>query len=335
MQQHFNYSLKEYNTFGFDASCDRICFIETEEDLADLLPIQEPVFILGGGSNVLFAKDISKVILKPTMSNMLVIEENDDWLIVQVGAGKVWHDFVEWAVNNNYGGIENLSLIPGTVGAAPIQNIGAYGVEIEEVFVGLHAYKLSSGTKEYFPKDICAFGYRDSIFKQEMKGKYLVTDVQFKLTKQNHKLVYSYKPLKELLQKSDAELSVKEISNAVISIRQSKLPDPKVIGNAGSFFKNPIVDRSVFEKLSETHPNAPSYSVSDSEVKIPAAWLIDQLGWKGHTVGDVGVHEKHALVLVNYGNGKGTQIIDLAKKITTSVKETFDIDLEKEVQLIL
>ncbi len=335
MQQHFNYSLKEYNTFGFDASCDRICFIEQEEDLEDLLPIQESVFILGGGSNVLFAKDISKVILKPTMSEILVIEENDDWLIVQVGAGKVWHEFVEWCVNNNYGGVENLSFIPGTVGAAPIQNIGAYGVELEQIFVGLHAYQLSSGNKEYFTKEVCAFGYRDSIFKQKLKGKYLVTDVQFKLTKHNHTLEYSYKPLQEFISASNQEPSVKGISEAVISIRQSKLPDPKEIGNAGSFFKNPIVDKSVFEKIKESHPNVPSYSVNETKVKIPAAWLIDQLGWKGHTVGDVGVHKKHALVLVNYGEGKGTDIVVLAKKITTSVKEKFQINLEREVQLVL
>ncbi len=335
MQQHFNYSLKEYNTFGFDASCDRICFIEQEEDLEDLLPIQESVFILGGGSNVLFAKDISKVILKPTMSEILVIEENDDWLIVQVGAGKVWHEFVEWCVNNNYGGVENLSFIPGTVGAAPIQNIGAYGVELEQIFVGLHAYQLSSGNKEYFTKEVCAFGYRDSIFKQKLKGKYLVTDVQFKLTKHNHTLEYSYKPLQEFISASNQEPSVKGISEAVISIRQSKLPDPKEIGNAGSFFKNPIVDKSVFEKIKESHPNVPSYPVNETKVKIPAAWLIDQLGWKGHTVGDVGVHKKHALVLVNYGEGKGTDIVVLAKKITTSVKEKFQINLEREVQLVL
>lgn len=335
MQQHFNYSLKEYNTFGFDASCDRICFIEQEEDLKELLPIQESVFILGGGSNVLFAKDISKVILKPTMSDMLVIEEDEDWIIIQVGAGKVWHEFVEWCVNNNYGGIENLSLIPGTVGAAPIQNIGAYGVELEEIFVGLHAFQLSSGKKEYFTKEACEFGYRDSIFKKKLKGKYLVTDVQFKLTKQNHKLEYSYKPLQESLAAVNKEPTIKDISEAVVSIRQSKLPDPKQIGNAGSFFKNPIVDMTLYEKIKEIHPTIPFYPIDDATVKIPAAWLIDQMGWKGHTVGDVGVHKKHALVLVNYGDGKGTDIVGLAKKISTSVKDKFQIDLEREVQLVL
>jgi len=309
--------------------------MEDEKDIAELLPIQEPVFILGGGSNVLFAKDISRVILKPTMSDMLVIEETDDWIIVQVGGGMVWHEFVEWCVNNDYGGAENLSLIPGSVGASPIQNIGAYGIELEQIFVGLHAYQLSSGKKEYFTKDVCAFGYRDSIFKNKLKDKYLVTDVQFKLTKRNHKLEYKYKPLEELLAIQTAQPGIKDVSDAVISIRKSKLPDPKDIGNAGSFFKNPIIDRTVFEKLKESFTDIPSYPTDDNKVKVPAGWLIDQLGWKGHTIGDVGVHKNHALVLVNYGKGRGVDIVSLAKEITKSVSDKFQIELEREVQVVL
>ena len=336
MQQHFHFSLKDYNSFGFDTSCNRICFVDNEEDLQKLLPIDDPVFVLGGGSNVLFVKDIERLVIKPALTKIEIIEETPDWLVVQVGAGKNWHEFVKWCIENDYGGVENLSLIPGTVGAAPIQNIGAYGVELEQVFVGLHAYRLSSGTKEYFTKEVCGFGYRDSVFKQSLKGRYIITGVQFKLTKRNHNLEYSYKPLSNFLDNAGiTEPGVKDISEAVIAIRQSKLPDPVDIGNAGSFFKNPIIGATVYDELKKQYPTMPSYPVNDDSVKVPAAWLIDQLGWKGYTSNDIGVHKEHALVLVNYGDGKATDIVKLSKTIMESVKEKFNIQLEREVQLIL
>ncbi len=335
MQQHKHFSLKDYNSFGFDSTCNKICFIEHEDDLHQILPIEEDVFILGGGSNVLLVNDIDRLVIKPTLADILIIEETPDSIIVQVGAGMVWHEFVKWCVAKDYGGIENLSLIPGTVGAAPIQNIGAYGVELEQVFVGLHAYHLSSGSKEYFTKEVCAFGYRDSIFKQELKGRYIITDVQFELTKGSHHLEYSYKPLTNLLINSGiSEPSIKDISDAVIAIRQSKLPDPVEIGNAGSFFKNPIIQASAYDELKKQYPEIPSYPISEDTVKVPAAWLIDQLGWKGHTNEAIGVHKDHALVLVNYGDGNAADIVTLSKSIMESVKEHFNIQLEREVQLI-
>ena len=254
---------------------------------------------------------------------------------MKVNAGENWHEFVMWCVRQNYGGIENLALIPGNVGTSPIQNIGAYGVELKDVFVSCEAIHIESQELKTFTKDDCKFGYRESIFKQELKGQYIITSVNFELTKVNHKLHMDYGSIKEQLETSNIiKPTIKDISDAVIVIRQSKLPDPKEIGNSGSFFKNPIIPISHFEKLKENFPEIPSYRVSDEAIKVPAGWLIEKAGFKGKRFNNYGVHNKQALVLVNYDNAKGSDIYELAKLIQQTVKRIFDISIETEVNII-
>jgi UDP-N-acetylmuramate dehydrogenase len=294
--------------------------------------LNNPRIILGGGSNVLFTKDFEGLVLINEIKGINVKHETEDEVIVQVGAGENWHGFVLYAIEKGWGGIENLSLIPGSVGASPMQNIGAYGVEIKDVFFELEAMDIRTGEIKYFDKDACDFGYRESVFKKSAKDQFFITRVTYKLTKRNHKLNTSYGAIEAELEQAGVQPSIKSISDAVVSIRKSKLPDPKEIGNAGSFFKNPVIEEAQFQKLQKSFPDMVNYP-SDSGVKIAAGWLIDQLGWKGKTFENYGVHKNQALVLVNYGGAEGEQIWDLSQQIIDAVKEKYDIQLEREVNI--
>ena len=322
------------NTFGIDVSCNRLISIKTEDDLQDFLPIpHQDVKVLGGGSNILLTGDINQTVLLNQISGIKILQEKEHYVLVEVGGGHNWHDFVMWAVSNGYGGIENLSLIPGTVGAAPIQNIGAYGVEQSEVFVSLTMYELSTGKDHILHEEDCKFGYRDSIFKGPLKGKCIITSVRYKLTKE-HQLRTDYGAIrKKLAEKMITYPTIRDVSEMVIEIRQSKLPDPVVLGNSGSFFKNPIVPKSKYEQLIQLFPEMPSYAVDEETIKIPAGWLIEQTGWKGKRIGDAGTYEKQALVLVNHGNATGAQLWDFAQMIIHEVEENFGIMLIPEVNI--
>jgi UDP-N-acetylmuramate dehydrogenase len=291
--------------------------------------------ILGGGSNILFLKNYQGLIIRNAIEGIEILSRKDNQVVVEVGGGVIWHDFVCWALSHNFGGLENLSLIPGTVGAAPIQNIGAYGVEFDAVFHSLTAVNLDTGITRRFNKEDCGFGYRNSIFKESLKDKYLITRVQIKLSTDHHKLCLDYGDIIKTLSEWEIDHpTIRDVSDAVIAIRSSKLPDPKIIGNAGSFFKNPLIDTSDYEALLGPYPDMPCYPSKPGMVKIPAAWLIEQAGWKGFRKGDAGVYEKHALVLVNHGNATGEEMHQLAEGIKASILEIFNISLESEVNWV-
>ncbi len=333
-----NTSLKPYNTFGIEATAKLYCEITSEDDLLSILNNQtyanEPRLIIGGGSNILLTKNFDGLAIKNNIKGILKYNEDNDNIWVKVGAGVNWHQFVMHAIKNNWGGVENLSLIPGTVGAAPMQNIGAYGVEIKSVFESLDAIDLKDGTSRRFSNDECEFGYRESVFKHKFKGKYVITSVTLKLTKK-HKYNVSYGAIKSTLEAMEVnQLSIQAISEAVIKIRQEKLPDPAEIGNAGSFFKNPSIEAGQFDVLKTNYPAIPGYALDDDKVKVPAGWLIEQCGWKGKVLGNIGVHKNQALVLVNYGDGNGEEIRRLALDIQHSVKQKFDIHIKPEVNII-
>lgn len=333
-----NYSLKEHQTFHLDVRTQLKASIASAEDLSELYNTNKyktvKKMILGGGSNVLFTRNFLGMVVKMEIPGVEVVQDGSESVIVSFGAGESWHQSVLWAVENGLGGIENLSLIPGTVGAAPMQNIGAYGVEIKDVFHSLEAYEVKTGKIVRFYNEDCKFGYRYSVFKGARKNNYIITKVFLRLSK---KPVFniSYGNLKETLEAMGVEqLSLKAVSQAVINIRQSKLPDPAEIGNAGSFFKNPIVESDYFDSLRAAFDRIPGYKVDDNSTKIPAAWLIDQCGWKGHRRGAIGVHDKQPLVLVNHGGGKGQDIVNLSKDIQKSVYSKFGVELETEVNII-
>ena len=333
-----NYSLRHLNTFGLDVSTQQYVRVETVDDLKEIYLGSKyrtiKKMILGGGSNVLFTRNWLGLIVHMTIPGIEVINESEDQVQVGIGAGESWHQFVLWAVKNGFGGVENLSLIPGTVGAAPMQNIGAYGVEIKDVFHSLEALELKTGKIVRFYKEDCSFGYRYSIFKGEQKGNYIITKVYFTLSKQPN-LNTSYGAINQVLtEKGITSPTIKDVSQAVIEIRQSKLPDPAEIGNAGSFFKNPVIEKAHFEALEALYPEIPHYTISENEEKIPAAWLIEKCGWKGYRDGEIGVHDKQALVLVNYGGGKGMDIRKLSMEIMRTVNKEFQIDLEPEVNMV-
>ncbi|GGK59382.1 MULTISPECIES: UDP-N-acetylmuramate dehydrogenase [Flavobacteriaceae] len=328
-----NISLKKYNTFGINANAKRFIEINSVPELKEILEQEKDVFLIGGGSNMLLTSDIEKLVIHLNLKGIIINDLNNDNVLVTAEAGENWHDFVIWCISQNYGGIENLSLIPGNVGTSPIQNIGAYGVEIKDTFHQLEAIEIATGNKSVFNKDDCNFGYRNSVFKNELKGKYIITNVTFKLTKKNHKTNISYGAIKEVL-KNIKKPTLKDISDAIIAIRQSKLPDPEEIGNSGSFFKNPVIDIDLFKKIQKKYSNIPNYVISSTEIKVPAGWLIEQCGFKGKRFGETGVHEKQALVLVNYGNATGKEVFKLAKKIQQTVLEKFAIPLEIEVNVI-
>lgn len=339
MQIQENVSLQPYNTFGLEASAKHFVEIETQEELVDFLlnePLaKENLLPLGGGSNILLTQDYEGTVLKLSLQGKTVLKEKGGFTFVEVASGENWHDFVLWAIDQNLGGIENMSLIPGNVGTAPIQNIGAYGVEQKDSFVSLTAVEIESGQVHHFTNEACEFGYRDSVFKRHLKGKFIITKVVFKLTNTNHLLKTSYGAIQaELKSKGIETPSIKEVSDAVIAIRQSKLPDPKEIGNSGSFFKNPVISNEKFEVLKSKFPEVSAYPNGENHTKVAAGWLIEQAGLKGLRRGPIGVHEKQALVLVNYGGGKGKDIQQLSSDIQQKVKEIFDISLEAEVNIL-
>jgi len=330
-----NVSLKPYNTFGVDVSASYFVKANTLEKILYAINFasynQLPIFIIGGGSNMLLTKNLNGVMVNPFIQGLTLTEETDSNAILKVGAGMTWDALVNIAVDHGWGGIENLSNIPGSVGAAPIQNIGAYGVEAKDAIFKVEAIEIKTRKSLEFSNSECRFGYRDSIFKQELKGKVIVTHVWFKLSKKpEYQLAYGN--LKEEVEKLGG-VSLKNIRQAVINIRSAKLPDPAVIGNAGSFFKNPVVEDVPFQKIQQDYPDVPHFSVSESHVKIPAGWLIEQCGWKGKRVGSCGVHDKQALVLVNYGGATGEEILTLARSIQQSVYDRFHINLDMEVNI--
>lgn len=333
-----NISLKPYNTFGLDATTKFFAEVNSVEELRTIL--QNPDYLLveklflGGGSNILLTKDFAGLVVKINIKGIQKIDEDNTHIIIQAGAGEVWHDLVMYCVDNQYAGMENLSLIPGTVGAAPMQNIGAYGVEIKDIFEELQALNLETLAIETFKLTDCHFGYRESVFKHEFKGKYVITSVTFKLSKEPIFKI-SYGDIQKTLEEMGIkDLNIKAISEAVIHIRKSKLPDPAEIGNSGSFFKNPEIPKTQYDTLKEKFENIPSYPINESTVKIPAGWLIEQAGWKGFRDGRIGVHARQALVLVNYGGGTGEQIRALSEKIQASVQEKFGISLSAEVNFV-
>ena len=331
-----NISLKPYNTFGIDVNAKHFVSISTVEELKIVLSdkTHRNYFLIGGGSNMLLTKDVEDIVIHLNLRGIKVTSDSKDGIEASVSAGENWHEFVLWALNNNYGGIENLSLIPGNVGTAPIQNIGAYGVELKDVFVKCKALHIASNTIKTFNKEDCEFDYRNSIFKQNLKGQYIILNVTFKLSKTKHDLKMSYGAIKNELDSIGIEKpTIRDVSNAVIAIRSSKLPDPKHIGNSGSFFKNPIISKSQYESLLTNFTDMPCYTVSKELVKIPAGWLIEHLGFKGKRFDNYGVHKNQALVLVNYGDADGSDIHQLALLIQNTVKRIFNINLEAEVNI--
>ena len=330
-----NFSLKDYNTFNIDAKSDKFISINSEGELIDFLSQhkgEENIFFLGGGSNVLFSKDYNGTIIHISIKGKRIIEELDDKIIIEVSSGENWHDFVKWSIDNNYGGIENLSLIPGNVGAAPIQNIGAYGVELKDVFDSCRVLSIDSNEIKIFNKEECDFNYRSSVFKSSQKNKYVILSIRLKLTKEPHSYNLSYDSLRERF--NDKEINLSNISEEIVKIRESKLPDPKKIGNCGSFFKNPFIESEKLDILLEKYPKLPYNKIENGLYKIPAAWLIEKMGFKNKSLGDAGVYINQPLVIVNNGNASGSDILNFANSIKNSVKENFNIDLEEEVNII-
>lgn len=333
-----NISLKPYNTFGIEAKAREFVDVATQEELILLCQVfnlvERKILVLGGGSNILLSGDFDGMVIKNSIKGITVVKEDDNHVWVKAMAGEVWHDFVMWCIDHNLAGVENLSLIPGCVGAAPMQNIGAYGAEIKQVFDRLEAVELLTGHVVIFTNDQCKFGYRESIFKNEAKGKYIITAVVFKLSK-NPQFNTTYGAIQQTLDEMGiSNLSIKAISDAVIHIRKSKLPDPAVLGNAGSFFKNPEVDKSVYDQLKSQYPTLVGYPTAGNRVKLAAGWLIEQCGWKGKVAGNTGSHKDQALVLVNYGNATGNEIYALALSIQASVKEKFGVEIVPEVNVV-
>ncbi len=333
-----NQSLLKYNTFNVDvksryfSECSTVSEIKETIELSkkeNLLPL-----ILGSGSNILFTKDYDGIIIKNNIQGFKIIDETDEHILVKCGAGEIWDDLVNYCVERNYGGVENLSLIPGTVGAAPIQNIGAYGVELKDAFYSLSGIFLEDLEEKTFYENDCNFGYRYSIFKEELKNKFVVTELILKLSK-NPAINIEYLSLKNAAKKINSkELTVKKVSELVTQIRRSKLPDTNIIGNAGSFFKNPVVDQKTANKIKSEFVDAIQYQIDNNQYKIPAGWLIEKCGLKGMRAGDTGTYEKQALVLVNHGKASGKEIYKLAEYISKQVYSNFNINLETEVNII-
>ncbi len=331
-----NFSLLNYNTFGIDARAAWFIEYDSKEELKQALGLElvksNRWLHIGGGSNLLFLKDFDGVILHSNIQGIARVEEDEQSVTVEVGAGVIWDDFVDVAVLNGWGGVENLSLIPGETGASAVQNIGAYGVEVKDVIVQVKTVETETGIENVFSNEECRYGYRDSIFKNELRNRIIVTSVVFRLDKQPvYKLDYQH--LEDEVKRRGA-ISLNSIRSTIVAVRQSKLPDPKDYGNAGSFFMNPVVPKLHFEQLKATYPEMPHYYISEAEEKIPAAWLIDRCGWKGRQVGNAGVHDKQALVLVNKGGATGEEIVHLAGEIQKSVKEKFGVELKPEVNYI-
>lgn len=332
-----NFSLKKYNTFGIEAKAKQFVAVHSVSELKTILQLHQNdrKFILGGGSNMLLTKDIDALVIHIDLKGKRIVKEDTDYVWVESQAGENWHEFVLWTINQDFGGLENMSLIPGNVGTTPVQNIGAYGAEIKDTFVSCEALKITTQEIKTFTKSECNFGYRESVFKNEVKDQYIITSVVFKLTKHNHKINISYGDItSELAKNHIVAPTLKEVSDAVIAIRQSKLPNPAELGNSGSFFKNPIILKTDFEKIHQKFPEMKYYEVSETEVKVPAGWLIEQSGFKGKRFGDAGIHKNQALVLVNYGNATGQEILNVSKNIQETIFKTFGIHIEAEVNVI-
>jgi len=337
MKIQTNFSLKNYNTFGIEAKAKQFVAVHNTTELQSILEKNrlEKKFILGGGSNMLLTQDIDALVIHVDLKGKRIIREDDDFVWVESQVGENWHEFVLWTIDQNFGGLENMSLIPGNVGTTPVQNIGAYGTEIKDTFFSCEAMTIENQKMRTFTKAECHFGYRESIFKNEAKDQYIITSVIFKLTKRNHKINISYGDISGELAKNNITIpTLKDVSNAVIAIRQSKLPDPKELGNSGSFFKNPILLKKDFEKIHLQFPEMKYYEISESEVKVPAGWLIEQAGFKGKRFGDAGIHKNQALVLVNYGNATGKEILDVSKNIQETIFRIFGIHIDAEVNVI-
>lgn len=332
-----NFNLKSFNTFGISVNAKFFALLEKEEDLIDIL--NSPEFknnlklFLGGGSNILFVKDFNGMVILNKLKGIEIIEEDENFALIRSMAGELWNDLVMFTVNKGYWGLENLTLIPGTVGASPVQNIGAYGVELKDTIESVEAYNTETGEKRIFSKDECEFGYRTSVFKTTLQGKYFISSITLKLKKHGNKNV-EYRVLKDYLHENNISItSPRDISDAVIAIRKSKLPDPSFLGNAGSFFKNVYIDEKKKKELLEKHGDMPIFTEGEN-IKIPSGWLIEKCGWKGKKIGNVGVHEKQALILVNYGNATGQEVKDFSEQIINSVNDKFGLILEREVNLI-
>lgn len=332
-----NVSLKKYNTFGIDVQAKSLYRVRSVRGLVNLLTVNElPVFILGGGSNILLTKDVEALILKNELRGKSIIGQSGDTVKTAVRSGENWHRFVLWCLQNDLAGVENLSLIPGTVGAAPIQNIGAYGVELKDIFAGLTAVNLQTGNIRFFSPEECAFGYRDSVFKNELKGQYFITKVFLNLRPVDRADIKTdYGDIRRILnEKGISSPTPRQVSEAVVDIRRSKLPDPRKLGNSGSFFKNPVVRTNDFQKLQSDYPDIVYYPLPDGRIKIPAGWLIEHAGWKGKRIGNTGSHARQALVLVNYGNATGAEVKKLSDDIIESVHKKYGIKLEREVNIL-
>lgn len=329
-----NVSLKKYNTFGIEVLAKKFAMFSNQEEAGELLSEnQGALLVLGGGSNLLFTKNYDGLVLKNDIGGIEVVEENDDFVYLKAGAGINWHQFVMYCIDHNLGGVENLSLIPGNVGASPMQNIGAYGVEIKEVFHQLEAMHIKDQSLHKFNLKDCEFGYRESVFKKKYKGEFVILSVSYRLSK-HPRFNVSYGAITKELEKMNVhELCIAAISQAVINIRRSKLPDPAVIGNAGSFFKNPEIDKKQFDELQLSFPGIVGYILENGNVKLAAGWMIEQCGWKGYRKGDAGCHKDQALVLVNYANAGGEEIYALSEEILISVKNKFGVKLEREVNI--
>ena len=333
-----NYPLLKLNTFGIDIKAKYFTSINTINELIEVTKTNVfkdlELLILGGGSNILFTKDFDGLVILNNIKGKEIIDQNQQSIFLKIGAGENWHELVMYCVDNGWGGIENLSLIPGNTGTAPMQNIGAYGVEIKETFIELEALEISSGKIVKFNNSDCEFGYRESVFKNKMKNQYIILNITLEL-KKNPVLNINYGDVKAILESQNIKNpGIKEVSNAIISIRQSKLPDPKKIGNSGSFFKNPIVSLNQREQIKKKYPNVVNYEINENEFKIAAGWLIERAGWKGKKFNNYGIHEKQALVLVNYGLANGMEIFELSEKIILDIKDKFGITLEREVNII-
>ena len=330
-----NVSLRAFNTFGIDAKAKKFAEVNSLDQLLDIVSKHKNLFVLSGGSNILLTQDIDKPVLHLNTKGIELVDKKEDKVWVKCQAGENWHEFVLWCLSHDFGGLENLSLIPGNVGTSPMQNIGAYGVEIKDCFDSLEALEISSGKIKTFRSEDCAFGYRESVFKNRLRGEFIIVSVTFQLSAKNHTINDDYGAIKDQLKLQGVNTpTIQDISEAVIAIRRSKLPDPKEIGNSGSFFKNPVIPKSHFLRLQTQFPDIPHYIVSEEEIKIPAGWLVEKCGYKGMRFGDAGVHKNQALVLVNYKNATGGQLLSLAKKIQQSVTKKFEINLEMEVNIL-
>jgi UDP-N-acetylmuramate dehydrogenase len=336
MKVHKNISLKKYNTFGFDYKAENLLIINKTKDALSLfkgeISFKKPLLVLGSGSNILFTSDYKGTIIKPDFRGIRIENEDGQHVIVSAGSGVVWDKLVEWCVERGFSGLENLSLIPGTSGATPVQNIGAYGVEIKDLIVKVKAINVHNGLIRVFSNKECEFGYRSSIFKQKLKAKYLIIRVYYRLNI-NALLNLQYGSLKDEVDKI-GDQNLKNVRQAVINIRRAKLPDPEIIGNAGSFFKNPVISAEIADRLKKAHPEMPLYDDLYGTKKLAAGWLIEKCGWKGYRTGDAGVHDKQALVLVNHGNAEGIEIWNLSESIKKSVLDKFGVELEREVEVI-